>query len=511
MDNKIDTLLKYSKNELISMIINNSSTPDKNIVNKIQAKKNLKRKSNQIDWNKYNLRHIALEIMYDGKNFHGFTAQNDQNLRTVEKELFYALKKCHLIDDKQSIDKCAYSRCGRTDKGVSATGQIVSLVLRSKCIDSNAIGMLPSNIKGYNNVDTFINNIRENDNNSINKDEISQHYNKDKKDFINENELEYDIMLNNVLPNDICILSYSPVPLSFSARFSCIGRTYKYIFYKDNLNINAMKQAAKNFIGNHDFRNFCCLDMIYNSHFNRTIIDFTINPIKDGGLINNGLLKSKLDNIKYDDLYIMTITGNAFLYHQVRCMVSILFMIGQNKEKITLINDLLNIKKYSNKPNYNMANEIPLILYKCYYPTNMLSLRTSYKNSRRLYMKLHHIWRKNMMQTKLNDIMTYLVQLNIKNNHEKEEEIKNNDNILPKGHQLINYIYSNKSNIHKSILDRPKQKSLNYRINNLNDKQKEMRNRINQASIKYRDTNSYKYDPQYLLQRYNSLKDEQMA
>ena len=41
-----------------------------------------------------------------------------------KNEIFAALEKTCLIEDR---DKCDYSRCGRTDKGVSAFGQVMIL------------------------------------------------------------------------------------------------------------------------------------------------------------------------------------------------------------------------------------------------------------------------------------------------------------------------------------------------------------------------------------------------
>lgn len=50
------------------------------------------------------------------------------NDNSVESALFAALKRVNLIDD---IVKCHYHRCGRTDAGVSACNQVISLYLRS--------------------------------------------------------------------------------------------------------------------------------------------------------------------------------------------------------------------------------------------------------------------------------------------------------------------------------------------------------------------------------------------
>jgi tRNA pseudouridine38/39 synthase len=73
-------------------------------------------------------RYVALKIMYFGQRFYGF-ASEAQTDPTVESEIFKALYKQRLIDDDKK--NLQYSRCGRTDKGVSSVGQVISLYLRS--------------------------------------------------------------------------------------------------------------------------------------------------------------------------------------------------------------------------------------------------------------------------------------------------------------------------------------------------------------------------------------------
>jgi hypothetical protein len=69
------------------------------------------------------------------------------------------------------------------------------------------------------------------------------------------------------------------------------------------------------------------------------------------------------------DLYCFTITGYAFLWHQVRCMVAVMFMIGRGEEEPDVISHLLDIQKLSQKPSYEMASELPLVLFHCEFPT----------------------------------------------------------------------------------------------------------------------------------------------
>jgi tRNA pseudouridine(38-40) synthase len=66
-----------------------------------------------------------------------------------------------------------------------------------------------------------------------------------------------------------------------------------------------------------------------------------------------------------DNMYAFVIKGSAFLWHQVRCMVAVLFLIGQHKEEPSLIDELLNVEKDIGTPEYAIASEVPLVLWEC--------------------------------------------------------------------------------------------------------------------------------------------------
>lgn len=71
--------------------------------------------------NHHSQRLVALKIMYFGQRFYGFASEAQMD-PTVESEIFKALEKTRLIlSDKKDLQ---YSRCGRTDKGVSSVGQV---------------------------------------------------------------------------------------------------------------------------------------------------------------------------------------------------------------------------------------------------------------------------------------------------------------------------------------------------------------------------------------------------
>lgn len=69
----------------------------------------------------------------------------------------------------------------------------------------------------------------------------------------------------------------------------------------------------------------------------------------------------------YEDnqLWVIKIRGRAFLWHQVRCMVAVLFSIGKGLESQDVIDMLLDTNRIPRKPQYVMASEAPLVLQSC--------------------------------------------------------------------------------------------------------------------------------------------------
>lgn len=280
---------------------------DAHEVSSTKSKKSKKKKPREFDFSQHNTRFIALKFAYLGWNYNGLALQKEATkLPTVESILLEAMGKCKLVPSMIPQD-FKFSRCGRTDKGVSAMSQVVSLNVRSALTD-----------------------------------EEQQDPTMDCK------ELDYAHILNQQLPNDIRVSAVAfRLPENFDARFSCKRRHYKYLFQAKSLNIEKMQEACKLFEGENDFRNFCKLDgskQITNYH--RNVISANI--------------------IKYDDkFYCFDLIGSAFLWHQVRCMMANLFLVGQGLEEVTLITDMLNIEQTPRKPIYDMADDLPLILYDC--------------------------------------------------------------------------------------------------------------------------------------------------
>lgn len=63
----------------------------------------------------------------------------------------------------------------------------------------------------------------------------------------------------------------------------------------------------------------------------------------------------------------LIIVSKAFLWHQIRCIMGILLLIGQNREEPEILFDLFNVQNCPCRPQYNLAHELPLNLFYCDY------------------------------------------------------------------------------------------------------------------------------------------------
>ncbi len=207
---------------------------------------------------------FLIKFSYDGTNYSGFQAQ--KGLDTIEERLNIALTKIN------NGKKTSITATGRTDKGVHALSQ-------------------------YGHCDIDVN--------------------------ITQKKLKK--AMNSNLPEDIHVIDTTIVEDNFHARYNVKEKTYKYVLntkeynplernyvfqYNHELDIEAMKDAIKCFIGKHDFRAF----VTDNKEKENCIREITKTSIKED--------KGKI---------IFTFTGDGFLRYQVRNMVGILIRVGENK------------------------------------------------------------------------------------------------------------------------------------------------------------------------------------
>lgn len=205
-----------------------------------------------------------IKFSYDGSNYCGF--QSQKGLRTIQEELEVALTKIN------NGNPTTITATGRTDKGVHAFCQ-------------------------YGHADINVN--------------------------INEKKLKR--ALNSNLPDDIHVIEAKEVNNNFHARYNVKSKEYKYFInlgefnpverkyvfqYCYKLNIEAMKEAIKYFIGKHDFRAF-----------------MTENKEKENCI--REIFSASI--VEKDEKLILTFKGNGFLRYQIRNMVGILIKVGENK------------------------------------------------------------------------------------------------------------------------------------------------------------------------------------
>ncbi|SPN98530.1 related to pseudouridine synthase 3 [Cephalotrichum gorgonifer] len=340
-----------------------------------KKRKKTKKRPVDIDPSQYSTRFIALKLAYLGKNYGGFEFQVSGEVPSIEEELWKALTTARLIypADKKVIDFscCDYAKCGRTDKGVSAFGQVVSLRVRSnrpRPREAAAEGVEEAGGE---------------------EGKKSKGGEEEAFDDVKD-ELRYVSLLNKLLPPDIRILAWCPSPPEgFSARFSCRERQYRYFFTQPSflplpsqygqkgfnglLDLEAMRAAAKMFVGTHDFRNFCKVDAAKQiTNFEREIFDADIIEVPESDsmlpFLGSDAVVQPGDDGKGPKVYAFVVKGSAFLWHQIRCMISILFLVAQGHESPSIVSDMLDVKKNPSRTTYIMAHEVPLVLWDCVFP-----------------------------------------------------------------------------------------------------------------------------------------------
>ncbi len=169
------------------------------------------------------------------------------------------------------------------------------------------------------------------------------------------------LAINSSLPPDIRIVSVTKVKSDFHARFHAKGKQYRYFVWNHTamnplqrhlawhvpreLNLPAMRAAAKLFVGKHDFRSF------------------TAN--RGDELENSVRTVRRCDIKKSGPLLTFTIEGDGFLYKMCRGMVGTLVQIGLGKFSETEIPQMFEQK--DRRVAGMTAPAHGLVLWKVYY------------------------------------------------------------------------------------------------------------------------------------------------
>lgn len=211
------------------------------------------------------MRTLRLVVQYDGTDFHGW--QRQPGLRTVQGALEDALTQ--LTGERPTCNAS-----GRTDAGVHAIGQVVSLV--TDCRHD------PATIRKA---------------------------------------------LNALTPRDVLVQSVEDVPERFHATLSAVSKRYRYeidngrvgpdpfrLRYAWHVHVpldeGAMQRAGQALVGTHDFRSF---ETEYPNRASsvRTILDLAVE--------------------RTGDVVAIEVEADGFLYNMVRAIAGTLMLVGAGK------------------------------------------------------------------------------------------------------------------------------------------------------------------------------------
>lgn len=220
------------------------------------------------------MRNLRLDICYDGSKYKGWQRLTSGGL-TIQGKLEQTLS--HLLNEPIEV-----IGSGRTDAGTHAIGQVANF----HCNSNMPCDQILAGLREY-------------------------------------------------LPEDIGIYRCKDVSERFHARLNAKTKTYRYRIWNSSapcifdrkfvyidtgsFDLEAMHNAAQEFVGTHDFSAFCG---------NKNMKKSTVRHIH------------AFDVCRMENELIFTVTGNGFLQHMVRIMVGTLLEVGRGDRKAESIHEL---------------------------------------------------------------------------------------------------------------------------------------------------------------------------
>lgn len=221
-------------------------------------------------------RKVVLLMAYSGKGYYGMQRNpGSAQFKTIEDDLVTALVNAGCIPEnhKDEMKKMSFQRCARTDKGVSAAGQVVSLKL------------------------WLI------------------------EDIINK--------INAELPPQIRILGFKRVTGGFNSKNNCDARTYSYMlptvsfspkdhdqedtaFRLDATTLEWVNRLFARYKGTHNFHNYTSQKGPKDPSAKRYITHMTCGE----------------PFVRQDaEFAVITVRGQSFMMHQIRKMIGLVIAI----------------------------------------------------------------------------------------------------------------------------------------------------------------------------------------
>ena len=232
-------------------------------------------KSGQMDYDRRNeMKRVKLTVAYDGTNYHGWQIQPKE----ISIEQVLNEKLSELTGEEITVIGAS-----RTDAGVHAMGNVAVFDTESR---------IPAE--------------------------------------------KFSYALNQRLPEEIRIQKSEDVAVDFHPRHCDCQKTYRYQILNSEfpnpiarlyahhicyeLDLEAMNEAAKHLIGEHDFKSFCST---------KTSVMETVRTIYD------------LKVIKQEDMISIYVRGNGFLYNMVRIIAGTLIEVGLHRKTPDEVKNIL--------------------------------------------------------------------------------------------------------------------------------------------------------------------------
>ena len=214
-------------------------------------------------------KNIKLILEYDGSRYDGWQKQGNTD-NTIQGKL-------EAILGKWAGEEIEIHGSGRTDAGVHAKGQVANFHIDGEICRS------AEDAKAY---------------------------------------------LNRYLPEDIRVLDAEEMPERFHSRLNAVRKTYSYtvetaerksVFDRkyvyglcEALDPEAMRKAAAELVGEHDFKSFCS---------NKKMKKSTVRRL------------DAIEILQDESKVVFVYTGNGFLYNMVRILTGTLLEVGLGKRK----------------------------------------------------------------------------------------------------------------------------------------------------------------------------------
>ncbi|XP_046648723.1 tRNA pseudouridine synthase A-like isoform X2 [Daphnia pulicaria] len=250
---------------------------------------------------------FAILLSYSGQNYLGM--QFNHGFKTVEGELFQAFMKLEIMDDEsfKSPQTVHFQRAARTDKGVSAVRQVISLKMRTP-----------------------------------------------DEDLVNQ--------LNSLLPNCIKVFAMRKVTGGFNSKIACDSRSYSYVMptfaftskevaptheYRVTSKIlDEVNSLLSVFKGTRNYHNFTSGRPAQDPSCKRYITQFSCG---------DPFMIKEVEFVK------ITIKGQSFMLHQIRKMIGLTISVMRGFVPREILDKAFKMERVNvpTAPSLNLLLEEP--------------------------------------------------------------------------------------------------------------------------------------------------------